>query len=141
MVDFLAPEERSVRMSRIRGQNTTPELIVRRHLHALGFRYKLHDKTLPGKPDLVLPRYSVAIFVNGCFWHAHACQKGRIPASRGLFWQAKFKANLARDARNTRKLRHLGWRVLTIWECTLASSSKRSRTLDNLVSRILAKSP
>jgi DNA mismatch endonuclease (patch repair protein) len=141
MADFLSPEDRSVRMSRIRGVDTVPELIVRRHLHSVGFRYRLHDRSLPGRPDLVLPRHKVVIFVNGCFWHAHRCQKGRIPASRSKFWEAKFAANQARDARNARRLRRVGWRVLTVWECTLGNTSKRSRTLDNLVIRILAKTP
>lgn len=140
MVDTLSPEERSERMSRIRGSDTTPELLVRRYLHAHGFRYKLHDRSLPGKPDLVFPRYGVVVFINGCFWHAHHCQKGRIPATRSDFWKDKFEKNRARDTRNARLLKRLGWRVLTVWECTLSGASKRTRTLDILVRKIVAGS-
>jgi DNA mismatch endonuclease (patch repair protein) len=136
-VDSLTPAERSDRMSRIRGTDTVPELTVRRYLHSRGFRYRLHVSYLPGKPDLVLPRYSVAIFVHGCFWHAHSCQKGRVPATHSSFWGQKFCTNRARDARNARALRRMGWRVLTVWECNLNTSRKRQRALSRLERRIL----
>lgn len=138
MTDTLTKQERSERMARIRGTNTEPELLVRRHLHARGLRFRLHDRLLPGKPDLVLPKYRAVVFVNGCFWHAHHCQKGRIPATRSGFWREKFERNHARDVRNARELRRLGWRVLTVWECSLASTSRRVRALDILVRKILA---
>lgn len=125
-------------MSRIRGSDTTPELLVRRYLHAQGLRYKLHDRSLPGKPDLVLPRHGVVVFINGCFWHAHHCQKDRIPATRSDFWKDKFERNRARDARNARLLKRQGWRVLTVWECTLSGTSKRTKTLDTLMRKIVA---
>lgn len=136
-MDSLTPAERSDRMSRIRGKDTVPELTVRRYLHSRGFRYRLHVSNLPGKPDLVLPRYSVAIFVHGCFWHAHSCQKGRVPATRSSFWERKFCTNRVRDARNVRALRRMGWRVLTVWECNLNTSHKRQRALSRLERRIL----
>jgi DNA mismatch endonuclease, patch repair protein len=138
-VDTLSAAERSDRMSRIRGANTTPELWVRRFLHAKGFRYRLHVRDLPGRPDIVLPKHGVVIMVHGCFWHAHKCQKGRIPATRSSFWRLKFEGNRARDIRNVRKLRCMGWRVLTVWECSLATPSKRNRTLAKLQKRIEAQ--
>lgn len=139
MVDSLTPEQRSERMSRIRGSDTGPELLVRRYLHALGFRYRLHARDLPGRPDLVLPKHGAVVFVHGCFWHAHSCQKGRIPRTRSKFWQEKFAYNQARDSRNVRALRRLGWRVLTVWECSLARGSTRESTLENLARKIRAE--
>jgi DNA mismatch endonuclease, patch repair protein len=136
MVDTLTPAERSERMSRIRSQNTKPELWVRRLLHAAGFRFRLHRKDLPGRPDLVLPKYRAVVFVQGCFWHAHHCQKGRIPGTRGDFWKAKFEGNRKRDARNTRELRAAGWRVFTIWECELAKPTNRERTVERLIRKL-----
>lgn len=136
MVDSLTPEQRSERMSRIRASDTAPEMLVRRHLHALGFRYRLHARDLPGKPDLVLPKHGVVVFVHGCFWHAHSCQKGRIPATRREFWREKFAYNKARDARNVRALRRLGWRVATVWECSLSKGSTRQAALETLVRKI-----
>lgn len=137
MADTLSIEERSKRMSRIRGIDTRPELMVRRYLHARGFRFRLHGRGLPGKPDIILPKYRTVIFVHGCFWHSHHCQQGRIPGTRSEFWQAKFEANRRRDVRNSRSLRSLGWRVLIVWECSLSTASKRVKALDSLVKRIL----
>lgn len=136
MADTLTPAERSERMSRIRSQDTKPELVVRRHLHALGFRYRLHVRELPGKPDLVLPKYRAVVFVEGCFWHGHSCQKGRVPGTNPTFWQAKVETNQARDKRNQRLLRRDGWRVLRVWECQLAKKKKRAATLARLLRRI-----
>lgn len=132
MVDFLSPEQRSERMSRIRGRDTTPELIVRRYLHANGFRYRLHATELAGRPDLVLPKHRVAIFVNGCFWHAHRCKRGKLPESRSEFWATKFAKNRERDIRVRRALRSDGWKVITIWECSLSNTAKAARTLERL---------
>lgn len=136
MADTLTPAERSERMSRIRSQHTKPELWVRSFLHSKGFRFRLHRKDLPGRPDLVLPKYDAAVFVQGCFWHAHHCQKGRIPGTRGDFWKAKFEGNKKRDARNTRALRAAGWRVFTVWECELAKPATRERALDRLAQKL-----
>jgi len=106
-------------MSKVRGKNTKPEMLVRRELHKRGFRYKIHDKNLPGKPDLVLPKYHSVIFVNGCFWHGHHCLRFQWPKSNQHFWRKKIEGNMARDEMNCSKLSHMGWRVLTIWECSL----------------------
>lgn len=137
MVDSLSPEARSERMSRIRGRDTRPELVVRRYLHTAGFRYRLHRRDLPGKPDIVLPKYRTVVFVNGCFWHSHACQKGRIPSTRSEFWAAKFESNRRRDRKNRRLLRKAGWRVYTIWECTLSTGASANGALNRLARRIL----
>lgn len=137
MADFLSPAGRSERMSRIRGRDTAPELVVRRFLHREGFRYRLHVRDLPGRPDIVLPKYGVVIFVNGCFWHAHTCQKGRVPSSRTAFWAEKFKSNRRRDARSRRALRKAGWRVLTVWECSLSTKAKAERRLAQLKGKII----
>jgi DNA mismatch endonuclease (patch repair protein) len=104
-------------MSRVRGRDTAPELRVRRALHVAGFRFRLQRRDLPGRPDLVLPRYRVALFVHGCFWHGHDCRKGRRPSSNTDFWNAKLDANIARDAAAAAALTERGWTVRTIWEC------------------------
>lgn len=120
MADIVDTATRSRMMAGIRGSNTQPELRLRRELHALGFRYRLNDRRLPGAPDIVLPRYGAVIFVHGCFWHRHAaCRFATTPVSREEFWSAKFKANVERDQRNQEKLLELGWRVGTVWECAL----------------------
>ena len=122
-------------MSRVRGKHTKPELIVRRAAHAHGLRFRLHRKDLPGHPDLVFPKYRLALFVHGCFWHRHpGCAKASMPKSRTDFWQAKFEANVARDTRVTAELDELGWRVATIWEC----ETKRPEVLDAALRTITA---
>jgi DNA mismatch endonuclease (patch repair protein) len=136
MADTLTPAERSERMSRIKGRDTKPELWVRRILHSHGFRFRLHRKDLPGRPDIVLPKYGAVVFVQGCFWHAHHCQKGRVPGTRGEFWKAKFEGNKKRDVRNTRALRTDGWRVFTIWECELSKPGTRERAVDKLIKKL-----
>lgn len=136
MGDILTKECRSERMSKIGSTNTKPELIVRRGLHALGFRFRLHVRHLPGRPDIVLPKFRTAIFVHGCFWHAHHCQKGRIPASNSIFWREKFRSNQLRDAKVTRELRGLKWRVIKVWECELRTAEMRKRTI-NRVARLI----
>ena len=125
MVDTLTSAERSERMSRIKSRDTSPEVALRKVLHALGFRFRLDNRKLPGKPDIVLPRYKTAIFVHGCFWHRHSgCAKASSPKTRKAFWNAKFETNVARDARVKRKLRRLGWRVMTIWECDTGNAER-----------------
>lgn len=138
MADIMSPEARSERMSRIRGRDTLPEWVVRKFLHSIGFRYRLHRKDLPGRPDIVLPCRGVAIFVNGCFWHAHACQRGRNPATRADFWREKLENNRRRDEKNRRLLRKAGWRVITVWECSLSTKPRASSRLQRLTSEILA---
>lgn len=112
-------------MSRIRSTNTSPEVALRRELHAMGFRFRLHRKDLPGKPDIVLPRYRTAIFVHGCFWHRHdGCKVATTPKSNTGFWQEKFDRNVARDARSEELLKAQGWAVIVVWECELGSRRK-----------------
>ena len=119
MTDTVSPEKRSDVMSRVGSKDTKPELLVRKGLHALGFRYRLHVKELPGKPDLVFRRYGSVIFVNGCFWHGHTCPRSRMPSSNTEYWNQKVARNVERDAKNRLSLLDEGWRVLTIWECAL----------------------
>jgi len=117
-------------MSRIRAKDTKPELLVRSVVHRMGYRYALHRSDLPGKPDLVLTRHHKIIFVHGCFWHMHNCPYGRVkPKTHAEFWQTKRKGNVARDKKNIRKLRKLGWKVLIIWECQTRHTEKLSGTL------------
>ena len=107
-------------MASIRGRNTRPEMALRKALHRLGFRYRLHDRKLPGHPDLVFPKYRAVIFVHGCFWHRHSgCRYATNPATNTEFWERKFRENVERDERNISKLRNQGWRVAVIWECAL----------------------
>lgn len=126
MADVLTPAQRSLNMSRIRGRDTKPEMLIRRGLHALGLRYRLHDKSLPGSPDLVFPRYRTAAFVHGCFWHAHGCLLSKLPKTHTEFWQSKLSANAARDQRVIEDLKSQGWRVLVIWECALRGKERRN---------------
>ena len=122
-MDTLTPEERSERMSRIRGRDTKPEMIVRRIVHRMGYRYRLHVPNLPGKPDLVLPRHRKVIFVHGCFWHRHPfCKYATMPAERREFWLEKFGKNIVRDQRNLLALGQAGWTPLVIWECEIADA-------------------
>lgn len=130
MADSLTPEARSALMSRIRGKNTKPEMFVRRLVHGMGYRFRLHRKDLPGKPDLVFPRLKKVIFMHGCFWHYHDdpdCKSARIPKSNQAFWKPKLEGNRARDKINEAKLRELGWEVMVIWEC-----QTRARDADRL---------
>lgn len=120
MADVVDKATRSRMMSGIQGKNTKPELLARKYLHSSGFRYRLHAKELPGKPDLVFPKYKAVVFVHGCFWHQHPrCKLATMPASNVEFWKQKLGANRERDQRNKRMLKALGWSVLTVWECQL----------------------
>ena len=115
-------------MSGIQGKNTKPELIIRKGLHALGFRYRTHDKRLPGKPDLVFARYHAVIFVHGCFWHGHKnCKDFRIPKTRSEWWREKLEGNVARDRKKQAELRKLGWKIKVIWACQLKSENKKQK--------------
>jgi len=123
-MDVLTAEQRRFNMSRIRGRDTAPELLIRRALHAKGFRYWLHDRRLPGRPDLVFPKYRAVIFIHGCFWHGHDCHLFKWPSTRKEFWQEKIERNRARDDSAIRKLQENGWRVLIVWECSLKGISR-----------------
>jgi DNA mismatch endonuclease (patch repair protein) len=118
-MDRITPEQRSRNMARVRGKDTQPELRVRRALFARGFRFRLHRKDLPGRPDIILPRYRVGVFVHGCFWHGHSCPRGRRPSSNAQFWQQKIERNMERDRRAVPELEAAGWTVKTIWQCSL----------------------
>lgn len=125
MVDVVDKQTRSRMMAGIKGANTKPEMLLRKALHARGFRYKLHDRKLPGRPDIVLPRWRVAIQVHGCFWHRHpGCPKTTTPGTNSGFWEVKFAANVARDTTNVDALLAMGWRVLIVWECAIGRSLK-----------------
>lgn len=132
MTDSISRRRRSELMSRIRSKDTQPELAVRRLLHALGYRYVLHDRRLPGKPDLVFPSRGKVIFVHGCFWHGHTCAKASKPKSNAAYWSAKIAGNKARHRRQSRALRALGWRVLIVFECAAQPSR-----IDRLAPRLL----
>jgi len=129
-MDRITSAQRSAIMAAVKGKNTTPEIAVRRLAHRLGFRFRLHSTHLPGRPDLVFPRLRKVIFVNGCFWHAHPCKRGkRIPENNRDYWIRKRRRNANRDRRVARELQQLGWEVLTIWECEM-------RIPDELAERI-----
>ena len=119
-------------MSKIRSKNTKPEIMLRKALFALGYRYRIHNKALPGKPDIVLPKYKTAIFVHGCFWHYHAdCREGRIPNTNSIFWREKLLKNISRDQKHQETLAQLGWKVLVCWECEI------EKDLEAVIKRIV----
>lgn len=131
MADTKTPEERSRNMSHIRSTGTKPEEIVRKYLFRQGFRYRKNVKSLPGKPDIVLRKYRTIIFVNGCFWHMHSCQRGHLPHSRQDYWEPKIRANVERDIRNRKTLEDEGWQVIVVWECEL-----KKRIADERLARL-----
>jgi DNA mismatch endonuclease, patch repair protein len=131
MTDVVSAQKRSEMMSGIRGKDTAPELLVRRALFGMGYRYRLHRKDLPGRPDIVLPGRRIAVFVHGCFWHAHHdCRFAKTPSTRTEFWTEKLRQNRARDARDLALLQNAGWRTLVVWECALRKRS-RSEPIDS----------
>ena len=136
MADTKTPEERSINMSHIRSTNTRPEEKVRKYLFSKGFRYRKNDKRLPGKPDIVLPKYKAVVFVNGCFWHMHGCSRSRLPKSNLEYWQPKIQRNTERDKTNYDLLVKDGWRVFIVWECELKTQLIAER-LDKLCEDIL----
>lgn len=136
-MDKLTPARRSWNMSRIKSENTVPERFVRSILHRNGFRFRLHLKTLPGKPDIVLRKYNTVIEVRGCFWHQHAsCPEGRIPETRHEWWKEKLNANAERDKRNTQALLSLHWNVLVVWQCFLKHAKSEEYIKDTIVSAV-----
>ncbi len=136
MADIMDSEARSVRMSKIRAKDTKPEMLVRRFLHANGFRYGLHSRKLPGSPDIVLRKHNTVIFVHGCFWHMHAnCKYAQVPKARSNFWIQKFERNAENDKKHAKALRKLGWKVIVIWECSL-KPSRLQKTLTTLLGKI-----
>lgn len=138
MVDVVDPATRARMMRGIKGRDTRPELVVRSYLHATGLRYRLHDKRLPGSPDIVLPRFGTVVLVHGCFWHRHqGCAYATTPSSRTQFWSRKFAQNVRRDESNVSALEVAGWAVLTIWECQV----RDPMLLDELFWRIVSSAP
>lgn len=129
MADRLTKQARSRAMARVGSKNTAPELRIRRALHAEGLRFRLHRNDLPGSPDLVLPKYRIAVFVHGCFWHGHDCPRGKRPLSNTDFWNAKLDRNIERDARAQRELNAQGWTVVIAWECALDRGVEEVRLL------------
>lgn len=140
-MDCLTPEQRKRNMSAIKGRDTKPEVLVRKLLHRLGYRFRIQRKDLSGKPDIVLPKHKTAIFINGCFWHRHAgCKYASTPSTNSEFWEKKFAANVKRDARNYAALREQGWNVLIIWECEV-KEILRTKIIPGLPSRISSPYP
>ncbi|RXV64715.1 very short patch repair endonuclease [Roseovarius sp. A46] len=125
MADIVGPETRSRMMSAIRGRDTRPELFLRKNLHKRGFRYRLQARDLPGRPDLVFPRYKAVLFAHGCFWHMHDCRLFKWPRTRREFWRSKLEANRSRDERNLAALAHASWRIGVVWECSLKGPARR----------------
>jgi DNA mismatch endonuclease (patch repair protein) len=136
MADVHTVQQRRFNMQQVKAKDTKPELLVRKFLHAHGFRYSLHKKTLPGKPDIVLTKYKTIIFVHGCFWHGHAnCKYFSIPKTRTQWWADKINTNKANDAKTAKALRKKGWNVLTVWECKL-KREKTEKTLEHLMKHL-----
>lgn len=139
MADIVGPETRSRMMSGIRGKDTKPEMLLRRGLHAAGFRYRLHDRRLPGRPDLVLPKHKAIIFVHGCFWHGHDCSLFKWPSSRADFWREKIGANVRRDLRAEGALEEQGWRIAVVWECALRPKGAAMNVVNRLANWIRSR--
>jgi DNA mismatch endonuclease (patch repair protein) len=131
-VDKLSPQRRSENMRRIRSKDTKPEILVRKLLHRNGLRFILHDRRLPGIPDIVLPKFRAAIQVRGCFWHGHSCIDGHIPKTRASYWMPKILGNKRRDVRNDHKLRRLRWRLMVVWECQCVGTGRMKALLKRI---------
>lgn len=139
MADTVSRKRRSEIMSNVKSSNTKPEILVRKFLYSKGIRFRLHDKKLPGKPDIKVPKFKVVVFINGCFWHGHkSCKIYVMPKTNKTFWYSKIENNINRDRKNKSKLKRLGWKVITVWECDL-KTKKRESTLQRLVNNILEK--
>ena len=141
MADIMTSAERSRRMASVRQSGTAPETALRKALHALGLRFRVNPRDLPGRPDIVLPRFRVAIFVHGCFWHGHHCTAGHPPATNRDYWVGKVAANRQRDRRKAAALRRLGWRVWVAWECELKTPSAAEQTAKRLADRLRRLQP
>lgn len=138
-MDIVEPQRRSAMMANIKSKNTRPEVELRSFLHHSGIRFRIHSKALPGHPDIVIKKYNAIIFVNGCFWHHHSnCRFAYIPKSRTDFWTSKFEQNIARDKVNVEELEHLGWRVLTVWECEMKTIKSRNDKFRNVLNWIVS---
>lgn len=139
MADIFSKAKRSEIMSKISGKETKPEILVRKFLFAQGFRYRKNDKRLPGKPDIVLPKYKTLIFVHGCFWHGHQnCKKSALPLTNHEFWKDKIQKNIERDKLKQKELKKLGWKIITIWQCQIKSRESVEKTLKQTVKKIIS---
>ncbi|MCL6675437.1 DNA mismatch endonuclease Vsr [Akkermansia muciniphila] len=136
MSDIFSQAKRSDIMSKISNKDTKPEILVRKFLFSQGFRYRINVRTLPGKPDIVLPKYKIAIFVHGCFWHGHDCKKGKLPSSNIDFWKNKILKNKLRDNENQAQLALLSWKVIVIWQCEISKIDKKIETFNKLLENI-----
>ena len=136
MSDIFSQTKRSDIMSKISSKDTKPEILVRKFLFSQGFRYRINVRTLPGKPDIVLPKYKIAIFVHGCFWHGHDCKKGKLPSSKIDFWKNKILKNKLRDNENQAQLALLSWKVIVIWQCEISKIDKKIETFNKLLENI-----
>lgn len=137
MVDVFSPAKRSAIMSSIKGQNTMPEVLVRKIVHSLGYRFRLHNKALAGKPDIVLPRHKKIIFVHGCFWHGHMnCPRSTLPSTQTIFWRSKIERNRLRDIKTSRQLRRQGWAILVVWQCQTKNMATLTRRLERFLIRV-----
>ena len=138
MTDFMTPKQRSQAMSKVRGYNTKPEKLIRSHLHRQGFRFRINNPNLPGKPDIVLKKYTTIIFVHGCFWHNHkGCKKAKLPQTRSEFWKNKIEGTVLRDQKNISDLTKLGWRVAVVWECGTKKNDELKYIINELTKWII----
>jgi len=140
MSDIYSKSKRSEIMSHISGKETKPEILVRRFLFANGFRFRKNVKDLPGKPDIVLPKYKIAIFIHGCFWHGHTCKRGALPTTNIEFWKIKIDGNIERDKRDVSELEKRGWKVIVIWQCEIQSVQLRQKRLLDVANTMVRKS-
>lgn len=136
MTDKFSKEKRSEIMSKIAGKETTPEILIRRFLFSNGYRFRKNVKTLPGKPDIVMPKYKIIIFVHGCFWHKHNCKRGDLPQDNANFWSEKINKNVERDNSNISKLKSAGWNIIVIWQCEIKNNVLRESRLKRLLEEI-----
>lgn len=136
MPDIYSKSKRSNIMSKISGKETKPEILVRKYLFAQGFRYRKNVKELPGKPDIVLSKYKIVIFIHGCFWHGHSCKQGTLPQTNYKFWQEKIGKNLERDNRNILELKEKGWNVIIVWQCEIKNKKSKEARLNRLLGEI-----
>lgn len=134
MADVFSREKRSWLMGRVKGRDTKPEVLVRSMIHRMGFRFRLHRKDLPGKPDIVLPKYKKAVFIHGCFWHGHkGCSRAARPTSNVDFWNRKIDGNIKRDANAQKELRGMGWKILVIWQCRIRDMAALQKRLEGFL--------
>lgn len=136
MGDIYSKRKRSEIMSKISGTETKPEILIRKYLFGKGFRFRKNDKRLPGRPDIVLPKYKTVIFIHGCFWHGHHCKAGKLPETNKEFWRNKINSNIERDKKNQHKLEKLGWKIIIIWQCKLKNKKMMIKKLKEIEQKI-----